>query len=257
MRTQKAYPQSNSVMLFAAKTITQSFTENIEIFSILRNNWTPEYASDLARRIDEAIDTYMELDKRKDLKNATAYLSSIAIPAMKNLSLIRTMIKFDFKEDAPNWLRDLGLKSQYFKAKRTGSQEAMIATLVAFQTGMTEEIKTKMISKGIKPEMIEQLIQYSQELRDANMIQEVLKESSKKITDEAKKVFNGIYNEIMNICKVGYNYYASDPIIRQQFNFTNILRNMSATSKTSSGQNNSNSEIEAEIDTESPFLSSN
>ena len=244
MRTQKSYPFRNSEMLLAAKTVTQSFSENIEVFSSIRDNWTPEYAKDLARRIDESIDTYMEMDKRKNLKDATAYMTSIAFPALKDLTLFRTMVKLDFKDDAANWLSVLGFNNHYQKAKKKGSQEALIANLVAFQTGLTEEIKSKLLSKGIKAELIDRIISYSQNLRDANMRQEVLKESTKMITDEAKKVFNVIYNEIMNICRIGYHYYELDPIIRQQFNFRNILRNMSASGKNSSAVSASNTEMQ-------------
>jgi hypothetical protein len=221
-------------MLLAAKTLSKSFSDNIEAFSEIHDNWTPEYAADLARRIDEAIDSYMVFDKREDLKNATAYLTSIAVPALKDLTLFRILIRTNFKEESAELLSKLGFNGHYLNARKKGSQEALIANLAGFRKGMTEKIKNKLISKGIKPGLIERIISYSQNLRDANMVQEVMKENVKLVTDETKIVFNGIYDEIMSICKVGRIYDELNPIVRQQFNFRNILRNMSASARSSS-----------------------
>jgi hypothetical protein len=62
----------------------------------MRTNWTPEYAGDLRKRIDDAIDNYLEVDRTKKLREATACLASIQNPAIKDLSALRIQVVVDF-----------------------------------------------------------------------------------------------------------------------------------------------------------------
>jgi hypothetical protein len=246
MKKKKIYTYRNAEMLIAAKTVSKSFSDNITLLSSVRNNWTPEYAADLARRIDEAIDNYLAIDKKKDLRNATSYMVSISAPALRDLTSFRIQVKLDFKTEAAEILTSLGFKNHYSNAKSKRSQEALIANLVGFSTGMNDELKNRLTSKGMKPELIERILSYSKDFRDANMVQEVLKESTKMITDEARLVFKNIYEEVMNICKIAYPCYEFDPLIRQQFNFSNVIRNMTAAGKKSDTGSDAAMETEPE-----------
>jgi hypothetical protein len=231
METKKSYRFRNAEMLLAAKTVSRSFSENIDLLSSMRNDWTREYAADLENRIDDALDRYLDIDKKKDLREATYYLASIALPARRDLTSFKTQVEVDFKNEASHILTSLGFRNYYLQVKRRNSQEGLIANLVSFGNGMTKELEEKITSRGIKKELVERIVTYSKNLKDANTIQEVLKQSTKHITKEAQEAFNGIFNEIMGICKIAQGGYEFDPIIREQFNFSKVVRNMTSAGK--------------------------
>lgn len=231
MNNRKVYNFRNAEMLLAAKTVSRSFTENIDLLSSFRNDWTREYAADLDRRIDDALDRYLDIDKYKDLREATNKLVSMAFPARRDLTAFKTQVEVDFKNEARHILASLGYQSYYQKAKRANSQEGLIANLVSFANGMTPELKEKITSKGLKPELVDRILSYSQYLKDANTVQEVLKQSTRKISKEAREVFNAIYTEVMGICKIVHRGHEFDPILREQFSFANVARNMTVAGK--------------------------
>jgi hypothetical protein len=212
-------------------TTVQEHFQNIDLLSSFRNDWTREYAADLERRIDEALNRYLDIDRYKDLREATNKLVSLALPARRDLAAFKTQVEVDFKNEARHILASLGYQSYYPKASKGNSQEGLIANLVSFSNGMTPELKEKVTSKGLKPELVDRILSYSQNLKDANTVQEVLKQSTRKISREALEVFNGIYTEILGICKIIYRGHTFDPILREQFSFTNVARNMTFAGK--------------------------
>lgn len=233
-KSKKSYPYRDAEMLLAAKTVAKSFQENLELLSTYRTNWTPEYAEDLVSRIDYAIDNYMEIDQKKELREATAYLSSIQLPALRDLTAFRTQVAADFRKEGDEILKQLGFDQNYNDAKRKGSQEGLIRVLAAFKLGMDDDLKEKITSKGMTPGLIDRIILYAHNLKEANASQEMLKESTKMITSEARESFKEIYAEVISICKIAYGCYAFDPVLRGQFIFAKVVRNMSFTPRNES-----------------------
>ena len=114
------------------------YSENIDLLSSFRNDWTREYATGLERRIDEALDRYLDIDKWKDLREATSYLVSIALPARRDLTFFKTQVEVDFKDEADHILASLGFPNYYLLARKRNSQEGLIANLVSFASGAYE-----------------------------------------------------------------------------------------------------------------------
>ena len=78
-------------MVVGSKTITRSLSDNLSDLSIARTNWTIEYVTNLDTKIDDVIEKYLGLDKKKDLRDATSQLASLQAPAMRDLSLLKTL----------------------------------------------------------------------------------------------------------------------------------------------------------------------
>ena len=76
MAKNRNYSYSDVNMIMAAKIIAANFKANLPELSTLRTNWTNEYASDLAGRINHAIENYLGFDAKKELRNATLNLHS-------------------------------------------------------------------------------------------------------------------------------------------------------------------------------------
>ncbi|MFO7829807.1 MAG: hypothetical protein R6V23_14375, partial [Bacteroidales bacterium] len=141
-------------MLLASKTIVETLKSNISDLSVARSTWTEEYANQLATKIDEAIENYLGLDKKKELRDTTAALSSIQEPAMRDLSFIKTQIEVDFEEDADEIIKTLGFDKN-LRAVQNRDQEALIELLYSFKKGLNQKLKDSLIEKGTNPELID------------------------------------------------------------------------------------------------------
>jgi flagellar biosynthesis regulator FlaF len=100
MAKNRNYSYKDVDMLMAAKTIAESFKVNISELSTTRTVWTEQYADDLIARIDSAMENHLGIDIKKLLRDATASLVAIQIPAKRDLSYFKTQIDDDFKKDS-------------------------------------------------------------------------------------------------------------------------------------------------------------
>jgi len=230
MTQTRVYTYKDSDMLMASKVIATSLTNQLPDLSMVRSNWTPEYAQALHTKIDEAMENYFGSDKKKALRDATAALTAIQAPALRDLQFLKTQIEVDFGNEAKEIAKTLGYNS-FLKAARSGDQEALIQLLFAFKKGMTNQLKDDIVANGTNPALIDRIIAYTAQLNDANLVQETLKASTKSVSETAVTAFNEIYNEIIGICKIASSYFLHDEILKAQFTFSRVVANMNATGK--------------------------
>ncbi len=230
MTQTRVYVSKDSDMLMASKVIATSLSNQLPDLSMVRSNWTPEYAQALHTKIDTAMEDYLGLDKKKALRDATAALAEIQAPALQALQFLKTQIEVDFGEDANEIVKTLGY-DKYLKAARAGDQEALIQLLFAFKKGMTNALKDDMVAKGTNPALIDNVIGYATQLSEANLAQESLKSTTKSVSETAVAALNEIYNEIIGICKIASAYYQHDEILKAQFTFSRVVANMNAGGK--------------------------
>lgn len=234
MSNSRKYNYQDVDTILACKTITTNFITNLSELSAVRTNWTPEYANGLSDRIDYSMDEHLGLDKKKELRQASAKLAELQIPAMRDISFLKKMIEVDFKTEASDILKSLGYNIK-FREVQQGNQEALIQMLFAFNKGMTDNLKEQIVEKGTTPELIERIKGYAKEITNANITQETLKETTKDISAEALKAFNDIYTEVIGICKIAQDFYRFEPLKKEQFTFSKVVENMGISRKLSEG----------------------
>lgn len=220
--TSRNYSYQDVAMLMAAKTILQSMRTNLGELSLARSNWNEAYVTGLVEKTDAAISTYLGLSKTQGLSNATGVLNQIITPALRNLGLLKTQIQVDFGADAENLLKELGLAKDIHKL----SQEQLIELLYAFQKGINRQTRGQIIEKGTNPALIDSIMGYASQLQEANLSQEGLKSSSKEVSQEAVDTFNAIYGEVMGICKIAAKIYQDEPLKKEQFTFSKVVKKM-------------------------------
>ena len=225
--SERNYSYKDVVMLMAAKTILQNLLANLDELKKVRSNWTEEHVNGLIGKIDLAIDSYLGLDKKQPLRDATELLKQIQVPAIRDLNFIKTQIEVDFKKDAAEILKSLG----FTKNPRKFDQEGLIELLFAFKKGMTNQMKTKIIEKGTNPGLIEDIIGYAVQLEQANLQQEGQKTTTKEVSEEALTAFNDIYGEVSGIAKIAAKFYQDKPLKKAQFTFTKVVKNMGVSAK--------------------------
>lgn len=233
MSQKRNYSYPDVDMLVAAKTIAQSFKANISELSMARTDWSDAYADELLEKINTSMDTYLGIDIKKMLREATAALVKIQMPAKRDLSFFKTQVDDDFKSDKSvhkEILNTLGFTS-HLKDVQKGNQEALLLLLFTFKKNMTDTLKEKITSQGMNPALIEKILEYANTYRDANIAQENLKESTKEITKDITDSFNSIYDEIIGICKIASNYYQYEPLKKEQFTFSKAISNLGAARK--------------------------
>ena len=90
MSKNRKYNCKDVEMLMAAKTIAESFRANISELATARTDWTEQFATNLIARIDQAIESHLGVDAKKDLRQATATLATIQLPARRDVSFLKT-----------------------------------------------------------------------------------------------------------------------------------------------------------------------
>ncbi len=220
--TSRNYSYKDVAMLMATKTILQSMMANRSELSLARSNWTEAYVTGLVQKTDNAIEDYLGLNTIQGLTNATGVLTQIITPALRNLSLVKTQIQVDFGAEAETILKELGLTKNIHKL----SQEQLIELLYAFKKGMSDQLKADITAKGTNPVLIDSIVGYAVQLQEANLSQEGLKSSTKEISQEAVDTFNAIYDEVMGICKIASKIYKDEPLKKEQFTFSKVVKKM-------------------------------
>jgi hypothetical protein len=233
MTKNRNYSYKDVDMLMTSKTIAENFKANLPELTTTRTDWTEPYADDLVLRIDNSIENNLGIDPKKDLRNATATLASIQVPAKRDVSYFKTQIDDDFKKDTSK--RDEILKTLGFaknlRGVQNGNQESLIQLLFAFKTNMTDKLRQEIVSKGLNAALIDNIIGYADTFKQANVTQETYKGSTKEISQEVADSFNAIYDEIIGICKKASNYYQYEPLKKEQFTFSKVMDNLGAARK--------------------------
>ncbi len=220
-------------MLTASDTVAESFGANISELSKVRTDWDEPYAKGLKERIARAIQNFLGIDPKKGLRDATAALVSVQSPARRDLSFFKTQIDDDFKSDPAKRdeiLKNLGF-TKHIRGVQKGNQQSLVQLLYVFKSNMTDSLKQQITDKGMNVSLIDTISGYAESFREANISQETFKESTKEITKEATDVFNGIYDEIIGICKKASSYYQYEPLKKEQFTFARVIANLGAAKK--------------------------
>ena len=230
MSLNRNYNYKDVDMLLASKTIIESFKANLEELSLARTNWTVEYGNKLSAKIDDAIENYLGVDSKQELRDATNTLTAIQTPALHNVSFLKTQLEIDFNDDKKKLkeiLKHLGFNT-YLKAAQKKDQEALIQLLYSIKKNLSGKLKEEITLKGTNPALLEKITSYADELKKANISQETLKETTKSISDDAKNAFNEIYDEVIGICKIASVYYQYDNLKKELFIFSKAIKNMNA-----------------------------
>jgi len=224
----RSYHTPDVHMLVASKTIAENFKRLILELGSVRTDWTSQYAESLITRIEDALNTNLGIDSKKDLRSATTIVASLQLPAKRDISFFKIQIDEDFKKDPTKKieiLKTLGF-AEFLRGVQKGDQESLIQFLYAFKTNMTAELKAEITAKGLNPELIDNITGYADTFTDADVAQESLKGTTKEITQEVIDVFNAIYDEIIGICKKASKYYQYEPLKKEQFTFAKVLSNL-------------------------------
>ncbi len=225
-------------MLIGVGILNEAFTENEAALAAVNTRWQPPYITNFKEKVNTVMHTYLGVDSKSILKIATSDVNALLKEAFEKLSLFKTLISVNFSDnkERSDWiLKALGF-STHFKKTQKGNQESAIQLLIKFTEHMTPELKAEIVSKGTAEDIIDSITSMSNNIIEADITQERLKDTGKSHTEEAVKEFNAIYKEAIGICKVGKKLFKNDKLKASQFSFSHIMSNMRGTKKSSSGE---------------------
>ena len=189
-----------SYSIHYTKLYDESFKTNLPELSATRTDWTEQYANQLINQIDQAIETHLGIDAKKELRNATSTLATIQAPARRDLSYLKTQLDDDFKKEPV--LRDEILKTlgfaKHLREVQKGSQQSLIQLLFQFKTNLTPALRQAITDKGINAVLLDNIITYADTFKQANATQESLKTSTKAITRRITS-YNVCYTKLLRI----------------------------------------------------------
>jgi plasmid maintenance system antidote protein VapI len=221
----RIYRVKDIEMVLALKRIIQNMRNNQKELVKIRRDITPEFLDKLEGEVDEVIEKYLGLDKNYQLRKATKKLGSLYEQVMGDVGLLKTALEVDFPGETEELKKRLGF-SAYYTLADNGDQEGLQQLLLAVRKGMTEELKERFIETGYADEWIEQLMGYPERIESANLKQESMKDSKQYLTHEAIEEMNRLYSKVMGFAKLFRRYYKFDPMKRDQFIFSRVVRQM-------------------------------
>ena len=233
----KIYSCTDIEMVTTVKTIVGHFEDNFTELSPLRGNWTQDYLTGLKTHINEVAAKYVSSDNQKGQRDATANVYDIQSAAKRDVAFFKTQVEEDFR-DNPSFcsetLKTLSI-DKYIRDVQKGSQEALSALLIGFRNGMTDALRQAITAKGMNGALIDKITNHADNFLNANVTQEVQKATAKGNTQEAAEALNGLYTEVIGICKFASSYYKDDKLRKERFTFSKVLAQLGGGSKPSSG----------------------
>lgn len=213
-------------MLLAALVILNNLRNHLRELGAFRKEWTLEYVDGFINKIKETMRTYLGIDYRSDLRQATTKVEEVMIDVHRDLHRFKVQVENDFnKTEAIEILTQMGFP-RYYKNGRKTDQENLMNLLYGIQNVMKDGMKERLISKGSNEQIIDNLIGYAPKLEQANIEQEQEKVTWHLPSKEAATEFQKIYEEMIKIAKLCYAYYAGDPVKQSLFSFSRVVRNL-------------------------------
>lgn len=215
---------AGTATILTCKRIAQSFNENIYELSAIRSEWTPGYAARLSSRIRTVLETYFIDDQLSCEEEKRNHLNESMMASLKDLGVFRALLKVDFSDDKEfqkGCFQLLGYSS-YFSDAKNGDHYSLYMLLDTFSRTMSKELRATIASKGMKPEIIDRLVSYSECLDDLKRCFDLVTESD-DLCAEAKNELNVVYSQIKDICRVATAYYQFDPPRRDLFDFYKVM----------------------------------
>ena len=216
----KNYPYKDDAMLIKAKVGIRNAKEEVIAFSGVQPSITIESLTVFESDVDNAMANLLGLDKNGTLKKATKNVDALTHTAFGKSRLFKTLVETNFKEEKDEILSHLAFDRFYRDAGRF-KQKAAISLLSAIARAEAE-LKEKFESKSLPVAIIDELVELSKDLVEAETSQEQLKGASKPITEEQHKTLNDIYTRIMDICKLGQVLFAKDEVKKERFIFSKL-----------------------------------
>jgi hypothetical protein len=210
--------------LLACMKIVQSFNENIYELSLIRNDWTLDYAKTILSRIKKIKAEFLPADEYYKHTDKQQYVHELMISSLRKVALLRALIKVDFKDDKKfqkHIFEALGY-NDYFSEAKNGDYQSLYFLLKVIHESMTPELKQTLTSKTIPVELIDKILEFDNQLHEFNSCFDLIV-ASDRLNEAGRLAVNEVFTEVKDICRVATAYYLFEPLKRDQFCFFRVM----------------------------------
>lgn len=228
----KKYSDSNDVMLIKAKIVARNAKEDTKYFVVYQPDYTIGYMEEIEKKADDAMVKFIGKDKTEQERQATELVTGLTKTAFGKTRMLKVLVENNFKKGKDEILTHLAYP-KYYRSVGKFNQEAAVSLTSAI-TREAEWIKAKFAERKLPVQIIDEIAALSTELVEAETTQEQLKGSSKPLTQEQYEVLNKIYEQVIDICKLGKVVFADDEIKKSRY----IYKRLGSLTKKSNGKKN-------------------
>ena len=228
----RKYKVKDVEMLIATATIIENAIANRTFLETKRSTWASPFFDDLKTKIKTTTETYLGKDAAQQMRQSTQVVLGIQKQALTDLAEFKVQVEQDFKSNPiqkTEILTQLGITA-FYKMAQKGDQEGLVSLLFQFKTNLNPTLSAEIVAKGTSQNTIDNIVNYAEVLKNANIDQETFKGTRKEITDEAIKAFNEIYESVISVAKIANNFYKTDKIKQQQFSFAKVSATLNSQS---------------------------
>lgn len=226
------YKGKSAEMLTIVNITCTGITPEIVILLQKENSRaTPEFITNLSQGADDAFVNILGADSAATMRNATIQVLGIFDVAQDALqksksSIDAALIKKPAVRDEV--FNKLGFTTQEWKDVSDGDQEALVVCLARYSQNMDADTRALLTSPevGVSVGRLDQPIQYYQELKDANVDQELFKSQRKQFTAEAQTTLNAIYTDLRFIHRIGKIVFKDQPDMLAMFTYSAIMKGL-------------------------------
>jgi septum formation topological specificity factor MinE len=223
----RIYNTKDVDMILSIDTIIDSAIANKVFLQTKRSTWADPYFQNIKKKINEIIQKHLGVDNAKTLRQATDIVKSIQANALLELAEIKVQIEQDFKatpDKKEEILNQLGFTTYFSNASASKDQEALINLLYQYKANLTTELKNEIVLKGTAAAALNNVVQYADNLKNADVTQEGTKGTKKEITEEAIQAFNEIYGTVSSIAIIAAKFYKGDTTKKDLFSFNQVSK---------------------------------
>ncbi len=228
----RIYKVKDVEMLIATATIIENAIANRTFLETKRSTWASPFFDDLKTKIKTTTETYLGKDAAQQMRQSTQVVLGIQKQALTDLAEFKVQVEQDFKSNPiqkTEILTQLGIIAFYKMAQKC-DQEGLVSLLFQFKTNLNTTLSAEIVAKGTSQSTIDNIVNYAEVLKNANIDQETFKGTRKEITDEAIKAFNEIYESVISVAKIANNFYKTDKVKQQQFSFAKVSATLNSQS---------------------------
>lgn len=228
----RKYKVKDVEMLIATATIIENAIANRTFLETKRSTWASPFFDDLKTKIKTTTETYLGKDAAQQMRQSTQVVLGIQKQALTDLAEFKVQVEQDFKSNPiqkTEILTQLGITA-FYKMAQKGDQEGLVNLLFQFKTNLNPTLSSEIVAKGTSQNTIDNIVNYAEVLKNANIDQETFKGTRKEITDEAIKAFNEIYESVISVAKIANNFYKTDKVKQQQFSFAKVSATLNSQS---------------------------
>jgi len=210
--------------LLACMKIVQSFNENIYELSLIRRDWTLEYAEALMSRIKKVKAEFLPAEEYYKHTDRQQFVHELMISSLRKVALLRALIKVDFKDNKKfqkQVFEALGY-NDYFSEAKNGDYQSLYFLLKMIHQNMTPELKQTLTRKAIPAELIHTILKFDDELHEFNSCFDLIV-ASDRLSEAGREAVNEIFTQVKDICRVATAYYLFEPLKRDQFCFFRVM----------------------------------